>query len=987
MNKKLILSLILLSANPTTGIAQVVPDDTLPTKSMVESVENTSTITEGTTVGNNLYHSFEQFSLPTGAEAIFNNASSIENIIGRVTGGNVSDIDGLIKANGTSNLFLINPNGIIFGENATLDIGGTFSAVAGDAIKFEDGEFSATKPDNSILSINVPLGVQLGGGGEIAVNGNGSRLFINNFAEPDFRFKVDGLISERINLIGSQINLDGGNVTAPEGILNLVAGTGEVALEELTPTAATTPGNIELINEASLSSSSGSGAGEINLKAANLTLLDGSSIVAINEGEAAPGTINIDATETVTVAGENNDGDFPSYIGVDAGFLAEQNGGILNLNAKDLLIDAGGVISGSSFGKTDGGTLNIKANNIDIISSGTFFSSIIAESGFTGKGGILNLNADRLYLTEGGTIGATTYGNGPGGILNITAKDIILSDPEIDNGEIFAPTILADSLLEGDGGEINLTTENLTVANSAQISASAANIGQGGQINIEAQNLAVTNAENNPNGYVTGILNASGTEPTEEILGDGGNIEINAQNITIDHDALISTRTLSGGDAGSIIVETDNLAINNGAVLNSIARGNGNSGNVEIFANQIDLTSGGQINTGTSSAGNAGDLTINANQINLAGANNEGNSAILSTAVESSGNGGNITLSTANLNLQEGGTISVSNFSTENANLNPGTGQPGTINIESNNINLTGDTNQTTISSAVNAQSGGAININSDRLTVSGTAASISAESLGAGDGGNIQISSNEFGIFQQGAITSSAIALGNAGNINISSNQIEGDRGNIVAESQISGGGDIDITSQTIDLNNNSLVSTSVAESDGGGGDISIINDDFILLRNNSDIRANAFAGPGGNIDIETNTLFQSADSEIDASSQFGIDGDVTLTELQDRRIINNPVLPENQPPSQVIAAACPLADENSFAFVGNGGIPSDDVVSQPFWLDLTPTSNSNVAATNDAKPNKQAQLYNATEVVSQDGELYLVAKERIQMHSKPGC
>ncbi|WP_242058167.1 MULTISPECIES: filamentous hemagglutinin N-terminal domain-containing protein [Nostoc] len=162
----------------STVIAQIIPDTTLPIDTQVANQGSTSNISGGTRVGNNLFHSFEQFSLATGGTAYFDNDINIENIISRVAGSSISNIDGLVKANGTANLFLINPRGIIFGSNARLDIGGSFVSSTANSINFPDGfRFSATNPEiKSLLSINVPIGLQYGSNpGAIQVEGKGHK--------------------------------------------------------------------------------------------------------------------------------------------------------------------------------------------------------------------------------------------------------------------------------------------------------------------------------------------------------------------------------------------------------------------------------------------------------------------------------------------------------------------------------------------------------------------------------------------------------------------------------------------------------------------------------------------------------------------------------------------------------------------------------------------------------------------------------------------
>ncbi|MBD2775960.1 filamentous hemagglutinin N-terminal domain-containing protein [Iningainema tapete] len=120
-------------ANQNGAKAQIIPDKTLPVNSISTPGCQNCTIEGGTQVGKNLFHSFEQFSIPTNGRAYFNNNTDVVNIISRVTGLSASIIDGLIQANGKANVFLINPHGIIFSQGAALNIGGSFLGTTASA--------------------------------------------------------------------------------------------------------------------------------------------------------------------------------------------------------------------------------------------------------------------------------------------------------------------------------------------------------------------------------------------------------------------------------------------------------------------------------------------------------------------------------------------------------------------------------------------------------------------------------------------------------------------------------------------------------------------------------------------------------------------------------------------------------------------------------------------------------------------------------------
>lgn len=193
---------ILSGAQPVA--AQIVPDDTLPVGERSQVSGNPDfQIDGGAQRGTSLFHSFSQFSVPTEGSASFNNAADVQNIFSRVTGNSASNIDGLLRANGTANLFLLNPNGILFGLNASLDVGGSFFASTADRLQFENGfAFSASNPQTlPLLTVNVPIGLQYASNpGSVQVQDAGLRV----------------ASGQTLALLGGTVSVNGGQLLASD---------------------------------------------------------------------------------------------------------------------------------------------------------------------------------------------------------------------------------------------------------------------------------------------------------------------------------------------------------------------------------------------------------------------------------------------------------------------------------------------------------------------------------------------------------------------------------------------------------------------------------------------------------------------------------------------------------------------------------------------------------------------------------------------------
>ncbi|KST63449.1 two-partner secretion domain-containing protein [Mastigocoleus testarum] len=1032
---------------------QIIPDTTLPINSVVspDTSGNLIEITGGTAAGNNLFHSFQQFSVLDGQTAFFNNGSSIGSIFSRVTGSSVSNIEGIIRANGTANLFFINPKGIIFGPNATLEIGGSFLGSTAESIKFSDGNFySAVDPQAPpLLNINIPVGLQYGTEpGNIIVEGTGNST---GFADPsnnDYslvkNFRPSGLQVDQgknLALIGGNIALDGGNLTAAEGHIELgsvkqglvgLNTSSEIWTFDYQGVAGFT--DIALANAASVEVS-GNSSGTVNVRGQNISLTDASAILSNTSGNGTGGSITLNGADSVRITGvSQNQIPFVSYVSTDTTAGSTGAGADLNIDTNYLLVAGGAQVASAIFGSGKGGNLSVNAERVELIAgsrvagSSGLFAPIVP--GATGDGGNINVDTDSLLIAGGAQAFTLSFSNGKAGDFNIKAQDIELNGTS-PNG---TPSgLFNNTFAGGDGGNLSINTDTLKVIDGADIGSTVGGLGNAGNIDIKANNIELSSVDSltDPS-QISASVQSSAT-------GTAGDINIETNSLKLSGGTQINSSVLGTGQGGNLAIKASEINLtgysavanrSTGLFATVIPGATGNSGNLAITTDNLQVSDGAQIAVSTGGSGSAGNLTVTAsNSVELSGNAIQaggGSSGLFSSAVLGNGNGGNINLTTDRLTVKDGATISASNFlSGSNADIlaGTGTGKAGNININAPTIELDGVDTDTpaSITASTFAGGGGNIFLNSNTITAQ-NGAQVTAETLGegaggaievftnnlnltsgatfssstvaAGDAGIISVNSNLLDISAQGKITTSSTGTGQAGNINLNSDRIQTDGGFITATSEQTGGGDINIFSNEILLRNNSLISTSVLDSNGGGGNIFIDNSNFILALNNSDIRANAVFGPGGNIDITTELIFTDLTSDIDASSQFGLDGVVEIKSPESEKDLGTGILPEDiTDPSGLITAACPSSGENIFAVTGNGGIPNSPYQSHSLssnWHDLRPaTQQTTKVNTAKVAPSRKPIKEATATIINSDGELELVALSPLSTHNwiKSSC
>jgi filamentous hemagglutinin family protein len=749
--------------------AEIILDGTLGLATELPGPQYQITADLGQQYGSNLFHSFNAFNINNGEIATFSGPNQINHIISRVTGNHPSTINGILRSTiPNADVYLLNPAGILFGEQARLDIQGSFYASTADYLQFTAGQFNAKYPTNSVLTIAPPIAF-----GFLDVPTNleiqGSQLFVPALTN--------------LSLIGGDLKLAAAKLMAPGGQINLfsVASGGEVVVPKMQPDnlnlsiSAPQQGRIQLLQ--SRINLDGPGGGGLTIQGDELTMQDSS---------------------------------------IQAKTLAQQDGNNFTLNlAKSIHISGSAVaLSNSTQGKGHAGLITIATPYLEIDSG-----NIETSSSGEGQAGDINIKTNQLVMKNGGNIYSDSFGQGNGGHLNIVATESasIVDQRYFQQVEPadFSTGISSAAVAQGQGGRITLQTQHLNLVGGT-ITSNTHNEGQAGQIIIQADNIDI---------QAGGLISATALSQS---TGKGGSIEIRVKDTlqmagfrpgwiitSTDHfenlPTAISALTLGKGTAGNILLTAKNIVIADQATIAAATGTQGAAGHVVITAENLSLTSGGLITN--SSGGILGDqvfqgggpsgtitITVSGNVV-ASGQSKLNSSGILSNTI-ASGQGGNIILQANYLTLANNAAI-LANSS--------GKGNAGKITLQANTITLA---NGAKISSSAEQSTGGHIIIVTPGLLYLQAGKITTSVGSGEGNGGNITIEKPILVVLDKAQLVAQADA-GQGGNIFIHSDHWVASQDSLVSSSSKLGiDGQVFITSPTMDVGSRLVIlSTELLE------------------------------------------------------------------------------------------------------------------------------------------------------------------------------
>ncbi|QLE55479.1 filamentous hemagglutinin N-terminal domain-containing protein [Nostoc sp. TCL26-01] len=896
---------IISTVNPTH--AQVIQDGTLPNNTNVTAVTDkagdvTFSIDGGTSVGKNLFHSFTEFSLLKGQTAIFINPRQVENVFSRVTGGKASNIDGLIQSNSRINLFLINPNGIIFGSHASLNIGGSFIATTANSIKFDhDVEFSAKPTDStSLLRVTTPLGLQYGANaGKIQAQGESvfNPLYFQVATNQTFALIGGNIVLENLNI--NTIDY-GGNIE-----LGSIASAGFVGLiptdQGFTFNYSNIPefGDIQILSGANISS-----LGDVQLTGKNILLQDG-IVRGFNN-------FLVNATENIQLIGKSEI-TIPDLLGTSGNLIVNSR----NLRLQDQ----------SSVG-VSGGNLTINASeNVELkgnVNPRSLFASRIYATASEKRidTGNLTINTRNLSVQDGSQIVANSSGNvqtfslfSSGTRANLTinaAESVTLSGSLSD--EIYPSGLFTKTYEDGNAGTLTINTGVLRIDKGAQVIVRNLSTGKSGNLNINATKkvqligtsstgLISINAKEisnvdepifetslTPQLLMLGIRRnntlPSGLFTDTITLGDASSITINTREFLAQNGGRISADTFAQGRGGDLTINAVENVQLIGTSANGIASGlftranpkiTGDAGNLAIFTGALLVQDGAQISTSTLGVGKGGNLSVQATQgIKLIGVSDHSlpSGLFAQTNREATGDAGDLTIDTTSLLVQDGAQVSASTF---------GVGKGGNLRVQATEgIKLIGVADEN-LASGLFTQTNreatgdaGDLTIDTSSLLVQ-DGAQVSASTFGVGQGGNLRVNAAEgielIGTAPDALFPSGLFAVattgstGNAGNLFIDTQNLLVRDGAQVSVGTNGGGAGGNLTVkatervQLIGTADNGafpsgLFATATSSSTGAAGNL-ILSTDILQIEQGAGVAVRSRGqGSAGNLEINARQI-----------------------------------------------------------------------------------------------------------------------------------
>jgi filamentous hemagglutinin family protein len=906
-------SLILVIAEAFAQVTATPGPGSLGT--VVNQVGSVYEITLGTHAGSNIFHSFGDFNTAATETARFQTTTlipdaTIGTILGRVTGGSPSSIFGTIDSISyypNANLFLMNPNGILFGAGAQINVGGMAHFTTADYLRLNDAvRFEAMPNAQDVLlstaSVNAfgflgsnPAAIAVQGTHLTLANGTGLSLVGGNrgftYTDPDTGATAsvpDGVtITEaRLSASSGQINL--ASVASPGEILSSSLQTGP----NINGQSFTNMGTIS-ISQNSLVDVSSDAAGTIRIRGGQFVMAN--STLAANTGDGQPGPVAIEIALT---------GDMS--ISDSRGLPA---------------------LSAQSSGTGNAGEIRIESANLNATSSFSVDVAALIDTHTSGIGRAGNVSISTGDLQVAGTTGnfffidSGTAGPGNGGDVAINASNVQIGNANISTGDFVARSLSLDA--SGSGGNVTMTGTGLELNNAIIDTSAFTDPNLAGNVAINVDNIRTTGAFIGALGFGGGgaitvntdtLIMDRTTIETDTVSGPGGGISVTARVVELRSESGMVSTTFGDGKAGDIqIVATDHMRLSStefdanptGLFSNSTGDlGSGDAGAIVVTTPRLDLTGGARINTTTLSSGRGGDVTLNvSNRVSISGEFPTSEpepifgigtihpSGIFTKTAGSDlcsgpcGDAGRISLTTGSLVLGNGAQI-------DSGTSNNGHGGDITIHA-ANSISMSGTLTDgspvgvfsRTIGADPGSGAGGTIALTAEQSITMTNGAAVSSSSSGPGNTGNIEIDAGNLFTMTNSSVTTEATQA-SGGAIKITTNP----------------GGTVQLT--------NSMISASVLDGAGGGGSVNIDPQYVILL--NSQILANAVQGPGGNISITTNFLLPDAYSTISASSQFGTNGTITIQSP------NAPVSGQIQPLGKTPLIATSLLNQHCAALAG---------------------------------------------------------------------